>query len=406
MAEAPRINPDLGFVREIRRIGGEAMKYCYQCGTCTSVCPITPDEQPFPRKEMLWAQWGLKERLLNDPDIWLCHGCGDCSAYCPRGAKPSEVMAALRGYAILHHAVPGFLGRWLSSPAYIPLLLAVPVLLMIVGFALAGGFSIPPGEVHYYKLIPFIVIELVGNGFMLLALIGAGIGLRRFWQGMNAHQAALRAASPEGAPAAAREESFVASVVAVVRDILAHRRFRQCGEAKPRARQHALMFYGFLLLFAASGGRLIYYYVLGSHDELPLSDPVKIVGNIGGLAMILGLIGVTANRLRRGPGVSTSTYFDWFLIWAFIMAVVTGFAAQGVRLNVGGAAAYYTYLVHLIFVFVLLIYLPYSKFAHLLYRFTALLWARRAGRELSLPGRVTPVPASAGAPAPPTGATT
>ena len=219
MAEASRINPDLGFVREIRRIGGEAMKYCYQCGTCTSVCPITPDERPFPRKEMLWAQWGLKERLLNDPDIWLCHGCGDCSAYCPRGAKPSEVMAAVRRYAILHHAVPGFLGRWLSSPAYIPLLLAVPVLLMIVGFALAGGFAIPAGEVHYYKLIPFIVIELVGNGFMLLALIGAGIGLKRFWEGMSAQQAALGAVipggSPEGAPAAPRAERLVASAVAV-----------------------------------------------------------------------------------------------------------------------------------------------------------------------------------------------
>jgi len=41
-----------------------------------------------------------------------------------------------------------------------------------------------------------------------------------------------------------------------------------------------------------------------------------------------------------------------------------------------------TYLIHLIFVFALIIYLPYSKLAHVIYRTTALVYAEHTGRGL------------------------
>jgi len=85
MSSPVRIQPDPSFVRELQASGGESVKKCYQCATCSVACPLSPSENPYPRKEMVWAQWGLKDKLMSDIDVWLCHNCGTCSDLCPRG---------------------------------------------------------------------------------------------------------------------------------------------------------------------------------------------------------------------------------------------------------------------------------------------------------------------------------
>ena len=105
------VQPDLRFIRYLKEAGGDTLKKCYQCATCSVRCPLSKDDSPFPRKEMIWARWGMKENLIADPDVFLCHHCGDCTTYCPRGAKPSEVLGAIRAYAYTFYGWPAGLAK-------------------------------------------------------------------------------------------------------------------------------------------------------------------------------------------------------------------------------------------------------------------------------------------------------
>ena len=47
MAKGYVVEPDVGFVRELQELGGDTLKKCYQCATCSVVCPISPENKPF-----------------------------------------------------------------------------------------------------------------------------------------------------------------------------------------------------------------------------------------------------------------------------------------------------------------------------------------------------------------------
>src|SRR5512135_1235630 len=136
------ISPDLEFVNAVIKGGGESLKKCYQCATCSVVCNLTPADKPFPRKEMIHAQWGLKDKLFGNPDIWLCHQCSDCTAYCPRGAKPGEVLNAVRKLSIANYSVPAFLGRAVGNPGALVPLLAVPAVIFLAILAGLGHLNL------------------------------------------------------------------------------------------------------------------------------------------------------------------------------------------------------------------------------------------------------------------------
>src|SRR5262249_15714552 len=179
MAKLDVIEPDLQFKQQILGLGAHDLTSCYQCGTCSVVCPISTDSDPFPRKEMIWVQWGLKDRLLADPTVWLCHQCSVCNAYCPRDAKPADVMAALRDYTITHYAFPAFMGVAVNDPKYLPFLFAIPAVVLIAVLAgLNHLTALPTGDVVFSKFLPIGYVETiftVGVGFAVLASLISGL---------------------------------------------------------------------------------------------------------------------------------------------------------------------------------------------------------------------------------------
>jgi quinone-modifying oxidoreductase subunit QmoC len=398
---AVRLDPDLKFIETIASWGGGDLKSCFQCATCTVVCPLSPEESPFPRKEVLWAQWGLEERLRGDPDLWLCHRCNDCSERCPRGARTGDVMAALRSYATQEQSWPRFLGRALNRPVALPFLLALPALVVWAIVRMGGTFSPPAGEVaglasaFWGKMIePWPWLDLGFIAAACFAVLAFAVGIGRFWKSFGASgvQADL---SPR--------RGLLASFWLALVDILAHRKFAECGAARARRAAHLLILFGFGGLFATTALVFLGMYLgplvgLGLTTPLPLGHWIKILGNASAIAITLGLVLSIVRRLDPAAAVryGRSTYQDVLFLSVLALTVATGVACELLRLGGLDGLAYPAYFLHLSFVLFLILFAPYSKLSHVVYHATALTWAHRHGRVRQTASVPQAVAASAG----------
>ncbi len=383
MSDSYTIDPDVGFIKEVARLGGQDLKKCYQCATCSVVCPISPDTKPFPRKEMIAASWGLKDRLVGNGDIWLCHNCGDCSTRCPREAKPGEVLAALRAYAISEYAAPKILAKAVNDPKKLLPLLALPaVIFLVVGFLINTLFGVkwlnfaPGGDLivhsHFFStwLVDIIFIPTLFFGVAVFAL-----GLKRFMADMHAN------ALQEGKTRREKIDpvGFIQALTRVIPNIFKHSRFNECGENKERATPHMMVLFSFIALFIVTNIFFVALYVFGQHGPYSQLNPVKWLANVGGIALIIGSAMMIFQRL--GNKDQKSNYQDWWLLGLVLGLGVTGMLAQMTRLGGLAGVSYVTYFVHLMFVWCLFAYTPFSKLAHLVYRTVAMTYQEYSERK-------------------------
>ena len=91
-------------IDEIMEAGGEAFRFCFQCGLCDAVCPWNRVRQFSIRKIIREATFGLTE--IDGDDIWRCTTCGRCPERCPRGVKQIEVGVSLRRVAAEYEVFP------------------------------------------------------------------------------------------------------------------------------------------------------------------------------------------------------------------------------------------------------------------------------------------------------------
>jgi quinone-modifying oxidoreductase subunit QmoC len=360
------IQPDIDFIQQAKKISGSSLKECMQCGECTVVCSISPEDKPFPRKEIIWTGWGLKDKLLGNPDLWLCHQCGDCSTHCPRGINPADILSALRLINYLHYARPKFLARILSSAGYFPLTLAIPVIIILAIIYVAGTLKIPPGPVNFSKFFPHAWLNTSFLSFTFLVIGISLTGLRSFWSDLKNNY-----------PCPKRLGIFK-SIRAVISDTITHSNFSSCKTQKHRKISHMMVFYGFIMLLAVTVLAII--AVIRNKYPLPFLSPVKMLGNFAAMLLITGLSIMIYQRLFNKKTVGKSNYSDWLLLVSFYLLTLSGvFLEVGRFLN--WSISYHFYVFHLVCVWYIIIYAPYMKFGHFIYRFVAMVYAESRGRN-------------------------
>lgn len=377
------VQPDLEFIKYLKGVGGDTVKKCYQCATCSVVCPLSSDGEPFPRREMVWSQWGMTDNLLTDPNVYLCHQCGDCSEKCPRGAKPAETMGAIRSYAYNFYAWPQGLAKLASNAKGLPLLIGIPAVIVLVMWLLSGGlmdnwaanFEAGYGyqrmfgywDFHWYaKNIFFIVLFTVPAAG--LALFAAYKGVSNLWKGMAEKQALNSDYRPSVVQFVT--QFFWPSVV----EIMSHKRFEDCTVNTERAKGHKPLVWAFIGLAIVTTWSLIANDILGLflpqfHGPMSFWNPFKLLANVSTVLFLYGMYILWTSRAakEKASGID-GTFYDWFLIWEITAVGVTGLLAEVCRWAGLATIGHIVYYLHLVTVVMLFLYMPYTKFAHLVYR--------------------------------------
>jgi heterodisulfide reductase subunit C len=83
------------FIDDICAIpGGEGIRLCIQCGTCTASCPNADKMEHTPSELIAMARAGMREEVLSSNAMWYCLSCYLCTVRCPRGIKQTGLMHA------------------------------------------------------------------------------------------------------------------------------------------------------------------------------------------------------------------------------------------------------------------------------------------------------------------------
>ena len=335
---------------------------------------------------MVLAQWGQKDQLITSADVWLCHQCSDCTAYCPRGAKPGEVLNAIRKQSIKHVAMVPLFAKIAQDPKLIWLLFAIPMalfyaILVVVG---NGSFTAPRAEgniMAYHKFVPVPVIDTVFILTAIFAGVSAFVGIKRLWSGMKAQAGEMKSSG-----------NLVGDIISSVTTILAHSKFADCNVNRLRQWGHMILFYSFAGLAVVTTWAIIYLYgyeLLGiqafgpfhfGESPYPNSDPVKILALVSSIGFAAGFAIILFNRIAKAGKAGMGSYFDWIFLMIVFGVGATGMLSWGLRLA-DMEVGYFVYYLHLVFIWSLFAYAPYSKFAHLFYRTTAMVFAKNSGRD-------------------------
>jgi citrate/tricarballylate utilization protein len=342
------------------------MTVCNSCRYCEGLCAV------FPAMEM--------RRAFSDGDLNylanLCHACGACYTDC-QFSPPHEfdvnvpkTLAIARAESWAAYVWPrAFAGAFARNGLVIGLVAAFSAAAFIFGFAAWHDrqvlFGIHTGPGAFYKLMPHNAMAALFGAAFLYAIVALAMGVRAFWRdigepvGMKTDAGALFQAMRDAGELRYLDGGGVGC-------------FNEDDRPTDRRRlYHHFTFYGFALCFASTCVATLYHYLLAREAPYPWWDLPVVLGTLGGIGLLIGPIGLLAERSKRDTVLVDETRYgmDVAFIVMLFLASLTGMALLMLRET---AAMGPLLPLHLGVVFSLFITMPYGKFVHGIYRFVAL----------------------------------
>ncbi|HZK66499.1 MAG TPA: hypothetical protein VFD42_02995, partial [Chloroflexota bacterium] len=269
---------------------------------------------------------------------------------------------------------PTGISRWMYGSSLFLVAFAIGLAALFVGVLLSGSETVEADRLDLFGFIPFHLIHDIGVAVMallgLLALVSTGRLVRHLSRVMMPTAQVMDSAPNTGGSLAAR---VFAAARAVLDEMAAHRRFRDCevDRGQPAYLRpwfvHYSMMWGFIGLALATALDFL-FKVPGS--EVPLWYPARLLGTLAGLFLMYGASVTIGRWLRPAERVdSRRLASDWLFLGLLFLVGLSGFILEAlVYLPSVGSAGYAVFLVHVVLAMELLVLLPFTKFAHALYR--------------------------------------
>jgi citrate/tricarballylate utilization protein len=213
--------------------------------------------------------------------------------------------------------------------------------------------------------MPHNLMALVFGGAFAFAVVALAMGVRAFWR--DANRSNPLPLDPKALWQAMRDAGSLryldgGGVGCVNED-----------EVPKDSRRvfHHMTFYGFLLCFAATTTATLYHYLLGREAPYPWYDLPVVLGTVGGIGIVVGPAGLLAARRRRRAELKVGKHSGMDLAFS-AMLLLTGISGLALLALRATPAMGVLLALHLGVVFALFLTMPYGRFVHGIYRFTAL----------------------------------
>ncbi len=296
-------------------------------------------------------------------------------------ADPGAYMAAARRYAIASYDPTG-VARVLATRPLASLSILTGLAALFAAILTIDHGPAPRGRLDLFRFVPDATIHWTGVAVIGLVLVVTLVSVSSMVRGVARREGVGPRHLLTGR--AGWRHGWRAAWDSVVVESLGQRRYREdCREAatpEPWYRRrwiaHALTMWGFLGLLLATmfdyGLSLIGARATGTPE--PVWYPVRLLGTVAGVAMMLGVSTLIVNRARRvSVSVRHSEPGDWLLLGLLWLIGASGLTTE-IALYVGGGPAwgYGVFVAHVTLALELLVLLPVMKFAHVVYRPLAL----------------------------------
>jgi ferredoxin len=355
-----RINPNLQ--KELKLYGKGEWNECFHCGNCTAVCPLTENNNLFPRRSIRLLQMGLTDQLATSVDPWLCYYCGDCSKTCPRDANPGELMMSMRRYLTSLYDWTG-LSRRFYTKEFWEFGMIIALALFVISLFI---FFLPPLDLTLtesggVKINQFAPVKLIEIGDWIMAVVVASLLISNI---LRMYYKVILCDKKIKVPMVSYFQQFWLLIVHFLTQI----RFSKCDpEGKRYWYSHWLLMSGYTIMFTLIVVFLPWFQTEEIH---PFYHPQRFLGYYATFGLLFGLIFMLIGRIKRGSEKFKFSHFsDWFFIIMLTLTTLTGILVHIFRINGMPYATYYTYIAHLaILVPMIMIEVPFSKWSHLAYR--------------------------------------